>query len=351
MNMKDKPLISIVVPAYNVERYIDKCIGSVLAQTYSNWELLLIVGGQDRTVTICDSYAVKDRRIKSIHDNKGLVPARNTGYRNATGDWITYLDGDDWIDRNMCEQLTEEILKDSEVDVIFWRYIEELGNKSIDKWKDNSVKREEYDEEDCKELARRTLIYKYGLSDGVCKLINMNYAKRCGIYHDDRLVQGSEGVEFSMRAFYNAKRALYLNRCFYHYRYTSNSISHKVDEKNTKHLVDCYQVIWEDIQAFDNKEAFEHAFYERTTYMLIAIAMNTYFSPRNCNPLLIKIKHFSGVISNNKLFQDSIKYTSLANMDIYRRVVVLLLRMRCYALLDPIARMKQFMLKIGYYNY
>jgi glycosyltransferase involved in cell wall biosynthesis len=117
--MKDKPLISIVVPAYNVERYIDKCIGSVLAQTYSNWELLLIVGGQDRTVTICDSYALKDRRIKSIHDNKGLVPARNTGYRNATGDWITYLDGDDWIDRNMCEQLTEEISKNPGVDVIF----------------------------------------------------------------------------------------------------------------------------------------------------------------------------------------------------------------------------------------
>lgn len=98
-----QPLISIVVPAYNVENYIRKCIDSILNQTYSNWELLLIVGGQDSTPSICDEYASKDSRIKAIHDNKGLAPARNVGFHNAVGEWITYIDGDDWVEPNMLE--------------------------------------------------------------------------------------------------------------------------------------------------------------------------------------------------------------------------------------------------------
>lgn len=352
--MNNKPLVSVVVPAYNVDQYIDKCIQSVQAQTYDNWELLLVVGGQDRTVEICDKYAKEDSRIKTIHDNKGLVQARNSGYNHAAGEWITYLDGDDWVDTDMCEKLVEAIKAHPNVDVVFWHYIEELGDKTIDKWNSNDGCQSEwlsYDEEGCKELARRTLIYKYGLSDGTCKLVNMEYARKYGIFHDERLKQGSEGVEFSLRAFYHAKAALYVNRCFYHYRYIPTSISHKVDEGNTKFLADCYKVIWEDIQGFENKEAFQSAFYERTVYMLIAIAMNTYFSPRNSNSLLNKVRHYSKVINDSQLFKDSIKLVSTENMDIYRKIVVILLRLHCYLLLDPIARAKQLMLKIGYYNY
>lgn len=349
--MKINPKISIVVAAYNVGPYISQCIESIWHQTYSNWELLLMAGGQDDTIKICDEYATKDERIKSIHDNKGLVQARNSGYNHATGDWITYVDGDDWVDTNLCESLAKEIELTPNLDVIYWRYIEELEGKSIDKWKDDSTKRMCYDEDGCKELARRVLIYKYGLSDGVCKLINMDYARKYGIYHDPRLVQGSEGVEFSLRAFYYAKSALYLNKCFYHYRYTPNSISKKVNEDNTSYLYDCYKVMWEDIQQFDNKDKFIPAFYERTVYMLIAIAMNTYFSPFNKSSLITKVRHYSKVVNGKKLFRDSIKKTSTENMDIFRKIVVVLLRLHFYALLAPIAWAKQVMLKLGYYNY
>lgn len=179
----------------------------------------------------------------------------------------------------------------------------------------------------------------------------MDYAKKFGIYHDDRLVQGSEGVEFSLRAFYYAKSALYINRCFYHYRYNPNSISKKVDEENTKYLADCYRVIREDIESFTMKEQFLAAFYERTTYMLMAIAMNTYFSPLNPNSLLIKIAHYAKVIKEEPLFHESIRKASSENMDIFRKVVLVILRLRCYALLAPIAWLKHFLLKRGFYKY
>lgn len=348
----EQPLISIVVPAYNVGSYIRQCVDSVVNQTYPNWELLLVVGGQDDTPSICDEYAAKDKRIKSIHDNKGLVPARNVGFRNATGKWITYLDGDDWLDTDTCEVLASHIAKNEEAEIVFWGYVQELEGKTVNKWSEDLFKGEyKYGEHECKELAIRTLIYKYGLSDAWAKLIKMDYAKKHGIFHDERLMQGSEGVEFSLRAFYYAKSALYIKRCFYHYRYAANSISKKVDENNTKYLVDCYRVMHEDIEGFTMKEQFLAAFYERTTYMLMAIAMNTYFSPLNPNSLLIKIAHYAKVIKEEPLFHESIRKTSSENMDIFRKVVLVILRLRCYALLAPIAWLKHFLLKRGFYNY
>ena len=349
--MEEKALISIVVPSYNVAPYIRQCVNSIINQTYSNWELLLVVGGTDGTIEICDEYAKADSRIKSIHDNKGLVQARNVGYRHASGQWITYLDGDDWFDTDTCEVLEKYIREYEGLDIIYWRYIEELEGKAIDKWSDKSGPFIMYRDNECKKLAVNALIYKYGLSDGVCKLVRMDYAKKYGIFHDERLVQGSEGVEFSLRAFYYAQKALYITRCFYHYRYVPNSISKKVDESNTKYLADCYRVIREDIEKFEMKDKFVKAFYERTTYMLMAIAMNTYFSPRNSNSLQTKISHYSKVIADEPLFKESIYKTSWENMDIFRKVVLVLLRLHLYILLDPIARIKHFLLKKGFYNY
>lgn len=83
----------------------------------------------------------------------------------------------------------------------------------------------------------------------------------------------------------------------------------------------------------------------------MAIAMNTYFSPRNSNSLQTKISHYSKVIADEPLFKESIYKTSWENMDIFRKVVLVLLRLHLYILLDPIARIKHFLLKKGFYNY
>lgn len=94
-----KKLLSIIVPVYNVEKYIDKCIQSVLYQTYSNWELILINDGSpDNSPKICENYAEQDYRIKVIHkENGGVASARNMGIEIATGDYITFLDSDDYL--------------------------------------------------------------------------------------------------------------------------------------------------------------------------------------------------------------------------------------------------------------
>ena len=98
-------MLSIIVPIYNVEKYLCKCIDSVIAQTYQEWELLLIDDGStDNSGNICDEYAKKDSRIRTFHNkNRGASAARNTGLDASIGEWIYFLDGDDYISDDCIE--------------------------------------------------------------------------------------------------------------------------------------------------------------------------------------------------------------------------------------------------------
>lgn len=101
------PLISVIVPIYMIDRYLGICIESILNQTYQNLEIILVDdGGKDRCSEICDLYAQKDSRIKVIHKtNGGLVSARKAGLQQSNGDYISYVDGDDWIGPGFIESL------------------------------------------------------------------------------------------------------------------------------------------------------------------------------------------------------------------------------------------------------
>lgn len=106
-------LISIVVPVYNVEKYLDKCIDSLVNQTYENLEIILIDdGSKDNSAKICDNWKDKDNRIKVVHKkNGGLSEARNVGIDYAEGDYIAFIDSDDWVDKNFIKYLYEQLKK------------------------------------------------------------------------------------------------------------------------------------------------------------------------------------------------------------------------------------------------
>ena len=103
----NNPLISVVVPVYKVEKYLSKCIESIIGQTYKNIEILLIDDGSpDSCPQICDEYAKKDNRIKVIHKtNGGLSDARNRGIKEASGEYLSFIDSDDYVDKDMIKYL------------------------------------------------------------------------------------------------------------------------------------------------------------------------------------------------------------------------------------------------------
>ena len=116
-------LISVIVPVYNIEKYIARCIESLMNQTYKDLEIILVDDGSTNSAgEICDAYAQKDNRIKVIHrENGGLSAARNTGIDIATGEYISFIDGDDWIEDTMYEEMVQ-LAKEQLADLVVCRY-------------------------------------------------------------------------------------------------------------------------------------------------------------------------------------------------------------------------------------
>lgn len=102
-NFMNKPLISVIVPVYNVEKFLSRCLNSILAQTYNNLEVILVDDGStDNSGKICDDYALKDKRIRVIHkQNGGVSSARNMALSVAKGEYIGFVDSDDYIENDM----------------------------------------------------------------------------------------------------------------------------------------------------------------------------------------------------------------------------------------------------------
>ncbi len=130
--MNKKPLFSIIVPIYNVEKFLKECIDSILKQTFTNFEIILVDdGSMDSCSEICDFYQAKDERIVVIHKkNGGLVSARNAGVRIAKGTYVGYVDGDDWVDRYWLEKVAK-VIDDNNPSVISYNAFKSIDGKNI----------------------------------------------------------------------------------------------------------------------------------------------------------------------------------------------------------------------------
>lgn len=115
---------SVIVPIYKVENYLEKCVDSILSQTFTDFELILVDDGSpDRSPDICDAYVVQDKRVRVIHKkNGGLVAARNTGLLAATGEYICYIDGDDWVDSRLLETVHTRGIEKHDPDMVVFGF-------------------------------------------------------------------------------------------------------------------------------------------------------------------------------------------------------------------------------------
>ena len=124
--------ISIIVPVYNVERELPRCVDSLVGQTYKDIEVVLVDdGSEDGCPALCDGYAAADGRVRVVHkENGGLSDARNAGRRAATGDYVLYVDSDDWIERDACERLARVALATG-ADLVAFEGVQELPGEDV----------------------------------------------------------------------------------------------------------------------------------------------------------------------------------------------------------------------------
>ena len=129
-------MISVIVPVYNVAAYLDRCVKSIVNQTYADLEIILVDDGSpDQCGTMCDNWAMKDKRIKVVHkENGGLSDARNAGIEVASGDYIGFVDSDDWIEPDMYQDLLEAVEREGA----------ELAVTGINRTYDNEFSRIQY---------------------------------------------------------------------------------------------------------------------------------------------------------------------------------------------------------------
>lgn len=228
--------LSIIVPVYQVEAHIDECITSILDQTFRDFELILVDDGSlDRCPAICDAYAQKDSRIRVIHQkNQGLSAARNTGLQAARGDYIGFVDSDDFIEASMYEKLLDNLEREKADISVCGRY-KVWGDKKIQEQKSN--------------------VYKVMDSVQALALMNTNVLGYFDVAAWDKIYKRScfKGIEFPegklcedwfvmYKLFFNARRIVYDSIPLYNYRQRTGSITHG-KKVNTMSLVASLEVL------------------------------------------------------------------------------------------------------------
>lgn len=211
------PLISVIVPVYKVEAYLDKCISSIVSQTYTNLEIILVDDGSPGNCpAICDSWAVNDNRIKVIHKaNGGLSDARNAGMAIATGELMGFIDSDDWVEPEMYQLLYENLVT-NDCDI-------SACGVQMD-WEDGASSRMLTQDGSCvlnTEDAMRAIIEESWLKQPVWyKLYKTELVRGIlfpvGKYHED--------VFWSYQAVGQAKKVCIFDQPCYHYIQRSGSI-------------------------------------------------------------------------------------------------------------------------------
>lgn len=235
--MKEKELISIIVPAFNIENYIERCLKSLLEQTYSKIEVIVINDGStDGTKEKIENYALLDERIIVINtENRGVSHARNVGLNHARGTYIGFVDGDDEVEKDMYEILLDNA-KTYKADISHCGYKMVFPTKEVEYYGTKIRKVQE------KREAVSDLLSGYPIEPGMC---NKLYKRELfGNIQLNERIKYNEDLLVNFYLFYKAEKTIYLDESKYHYILRKNSAS--TSKANMKKLDDPVKV-WEEI--------------------------------------------------------------------------------------------------------
>ena len=239
-----KDLISIIVPIYRVEKYLEQCIQSIRNQTYRNLEIILVNdGSDDQCPQICEQYARIDKRIKVVHKkNGGLDSARKVGIEIAGGKYIGYVDGDDWIEPEMYEKLLR-YAQIYDVDVVESGVIdtsENMQRKRAVCLEEGCYKGKEFTEKIETRLLYAGSFFEYGISPYMWSKLFlkeklMKYQMMSGIMNE---VQ--DDIMVSLPCIAESKKIYISHNCYYHYRVRNDSLKREVRNDEVLNLIKCY---------------------------------------------------------------------------------------------------------------
>lgn len=256
------PIISIIVPVYNVEEYLQRCIDSILNQRFKDFELILINDGStDNSLKICKEYSLSDSRVKVINkENGGLSSARNAGINIAKGKYIGFVDSDDWINEEMYQTLYN-LLQEYDCDIAECCYKKVYDEKIIEKQK----KRYEISI-----LSNIKILESMYVNNFAGSTISVNKLYKSSLFKNIRFPEGklNEDQFTTYKIYFNSRKVVSINREMYYYYQSGNSITRS--EFSIKKL-DAIEAIESSKRFFEKNNLYDLVLWNDTLYSFVLI--------------------------------------------------------------------------------
>ena len=308
--MVKQPLISIIIPVYNASEYLGQCLESVLGQSYQNLEVICVDDGSiDDSLEILYRYAKNDKRVKVItKQNEGVSIARNIALENVRGEYILFVDSDDWIDLYTCE-IAIDYAQRKNYDVVMWTYSRERQKESLDKHiyeKDIEFasKKEVRDK-----LHRRMVgilgdeLNKPENADALCtvwgKLYCADIIQKYNIrFYDIRKIGTYEDGLFNLDFFFYANSAIFINKPLYHYcRTVRNSLTALYNPELRNQWKNLFYILDEYIAEYRLGKMYKQALNNRIALSVIPLGIN---AVSNSDSLMKKLSEIKEIVTDEK---------------------------------------------------
>ncbi|MEH7076819.1 glycosyltransferase family 2 protein [Neobacillus drentensis] len=268
------PKVSVVIPVYNVESYLQRCVDSILNQTFQDFEIILINdGSKDNSGQICDEYAQKDKRIKVIHKKNARVSAaRNDGIKIAKGKYLSFIDSDDWIEPEMYQVMVNKA-EELNLDVIMCDYKKKSNNYEYKRTQ--PIREGYYSKDDIKNELFRCLImfenieFPPTISNWVC-LFNIKFLKRNNLYYDEDIHYCEDSILGSKIMYHAASFYYFKNHYYYNYFYNPASTTNTYNENKWN----AYLKINERLKIYFGN-TFEYDFTRQIKINMLYFTLNT----------------------------------------------------------------------------
>ena len=279
--MKNKPTISVIVPVYNVEKYLEECVESVLSQTFTDYELLLIDDGStDSSGDLCDQIAKRDVRVRVIHkSNRGSSSARNKGVDEAKGEWIIFLDSDDkWADKDGLGRLYDYATRNN-LDALRFEYQSMNDDMTV------RLPQKVTDKQMCcnKVLSNFELV-KYGIAGEWFSVLFLLRRELVGALRQNTNLSFLEDMDFLCRLFVTREcRCGYIVDDFYLYRKREGSLSSSFRMDQLKCSFDMCDVFWNQSRQIEDAQMQQlYVYYSVMMYYwtLQTVASDVYYRDR-----------------------------------------------------------------------
>lgn len=330
----DKMSISIIVPIYKVEKYIRQCIESIINQSFKDLEIILVDDGSpDNCPEICDEYADKDNRIKVIHkQNEGLIAARKSGLKTATGEYVSFVDGDDWIDTDMYKKVYQSINKYNP-DCVITQFLFAFEDKNIKS--DYLLDKEYYSREDIENEIFPTMLfkgqyYRFGIFPNCWSKVFKRDILDKHLYDVDNRIRMGEDIAFTYPCLMECKSVSFIDEALYYYRQNPESMTATYDDKLPEIYDLPYKVVADKSRKLgvDLSEQLPYYLLYLVNFVIRNEALKSHFdSAENTKKVLRKIVKNGDVI-------ESIKNVNLNVLPLHTKMLAISLKLKSVTLLN-----------------